>query len=89
MTGWNLPPGCSVRDIPGNRPEDEAQEALLDELYEQIAKHLGGASADEAVSGPLAEWYSTKIGEAYRMGYEQGISDERMAQEYNRDKDNT
>jgi hypothetical protein len=23
VTGWNLPPGCSVRDIPGNGPEDE------------------------------------------------------------------
>ena len=26
MTGFNLPPGCSVSDIPGNRPEDEAYE---------------------------------------------------------------
>ena len=23
MTGWNLPPGCSVSDIPGNRSIDE------------------------------------------------------------------
>jgi hypothetical protein len=23
MTGWNLPPGCNVSDIPGNRPIDE------------------------------------------------------------------
>lgn len=23
MTGWNMPPGCNVSDIPGNRPGDE------------------------------------------------------------------
>lgn len=22
MTGYNLPPGCNVSDIPGHRPED-------------------------------------------------------------------
>jgi hypothetical protein len=22
MTGWNLPPGCNIRDIPGNRRID-------------------------------------------------------------------
>jgi hypothetical protein len=26
MTGWNLPPGVNVSDIPGNRPEDEIWE---------------------------------------------------------------
>lgn len=34
MTGSNLPPGCSLSDIPGNRPEDfaivEAEEKLMD-----------------------------------------------------------
>lgn len=25
MAGFNLPPGCSVSDIPGNRPEDDDQ----------------------------------------------------------------
>jgi hypothetical protein len=36
MSGWNLPPGCNVSDLPGNRPEDEqlesAEGALMDEL---------------------------------------------------------
>lgn len=27
--GWNLPPGVGPRDLPGNRPEDEAWERLL------------------------------------------------------------
>jgi hypothetical protein len=32
MGGYNLPPGCSVSDIPGNRPED----AEWDEIYERF-----------------------------------------------------
>lgn len=31
MTDYNLPPGVSISDIPGNRPEDEA----WDKLYEE------------------------------------------------------
>ena len=26
MTGWNLPPGCSVRDLPGNSPAEQGEE---------------------------------------------------------------
>lgn len=30
MSGFNLPPGCNVSDIPGNRPEDGVEEQLLE-----------------------------------------------------------
>ena len=30
----NLPPGVSVSDIPGNRPEDEAWERLIERISE-------------------------------------------------------
>ena len=30
MTGWNLPPGVNVSDIPGNRPEDIARDNAFD-----------------------------------------------------------
>jgi len=32
MGGFNLPPGVSVSDIPGNRPEDIAEQAFWEEL---------------------------------------------------------
>ena len=32
MTGFNLPPGCEVSDLPGNRPEDEAWDDLFNWL---------------------------------------------------------
>jgi len=30
MTGFNMPPGCSPQDIPGNRPEDGTWEEAWD-----------------------------------------------------------
>jgi hypothetical protein len=38
MTGWNLPPGVSVRDLPGNEPEDPVALAVYDILYEAMPK---------------------------------------------------
>ena len=34
--GWDLPPGCRVTDIPGNRPEDEAWEHYWDEEQDRF-----------------------------------------------------
>lgn len=34
MSGFNLPPGCSASDIPGNRPEDGAEETLAEAMAE-------------------------------------------------------
>ena len=42
MPGFNLPPGCSVSDIPGNSSED----AAWDKLFEDIG--ASGLTADEA-----------------------------------------
>ena len=48
MSGFNLPPGCSVNSIPGNSAEDARWEKMFD--------HLAGSglSADEA----RARWES-------------------------------
>jgi hypothetical protein len=35
LFGWDLPPGCSVSDIPGNRPEDSEMEALEERFYKE------------------------------------------------------
>jgi len=32
MGNWNLPPGCSDADIPGNRPIDQEWEKLIEWL---------------------------------------------------------
>lgn len=33
MTGFNLPPGCNVSDIPGNRPEDAEWERIEEKFW--------------------------------------------------------
>lgn len=32
MTGFNLPPGCNVSDLPGNGPEDAAWDDLISDI---------------------------------------------------------
>lgn len=41
MTGYNLPPGCCVSDIPGNRPEDIEWERALEKaaLYIEAGQY--------------------------------------------------
>jgi hypothetical protein len=40
MTGWNLPPGVSTRDLPGNEPEDPVALAVYDILYEAMPEQM-------------------------------------------------
>lgn len=35
MTGWNLPPGCNVSDIPGNSESDVLFEHVMEETCEK------------------------------------------------------
>lgn len=51
MTGFNMPPGCSESDIPGNTPEDEAWEKLIDEMFQS------GLTAAEA----RARWMNNTV----------------------------
>jgi len=33
--GWDLPPGVSVSDIPGNRPEDQKWEGIYEHFWDE------------------------------------------------------
>jgi len=33
--GWDLPPGVCLSDIPGNRPEDEEWEQIVDHFWDK------------------------------------------------------
>jgi hypothetical protein len=82
MTGFNLPPGCNVSDIPGNRPEDDEIESIMDIIYDQFPDSL---SAIEKES--LCLWIVARMGESYDAGYKQGMADEAMARECNEMKE--
>lgn len=52
MSGYNLPPGVRVSDIPGNTPDDEAFEAwceTCDETNEPDVYWCEGCAAGRAV----------------------------------------
>jgi hypothetical protein len=74
MAGFNLPPGCSVSDIPGNRPEDLAAEALYDKIYDILAP-FGGSAVTESVADAIYKL----CGEVYGGGYAQGQDDTMLA----------
>lgn len=76
MGGFNLPPGCSVHDIPGNRPEDLAAEAFYDAIYEQFPASMADADMEK-----IADWVWEKVNAAHSDGYAQAQADERMAKE--------
>lgn len=75
MTGFNMPPGCNVSDIPGNRPEDMAAEAFAEEFSEQLP------DMDDEKFNIVCAWVFERLGKAYQAGYHDGMSDEAMARE--------
>lgn len=64
MSGFNLPPGCNVSDIPGNRPEDGIEEQLL----ELFAEAWSYAFTEEQV---VALWRETVTAEQQRIAEEE------------------
>src|SRR5262245_32026427 len=63
----NLPPGCSVRDIPGNRPEDQAAEALAESMYDALDQL--DLQLPEPYLDVLVEWAMKLHSDAFAAGY--------------------
>jgi len=57
--GWDLPPGCRVSDIPGNRPEDEEWDAIIDMFFdkERLTKTHTGIRITEIEYLQMEELY--------------------------------
>jgi hypothetical protein len=66
--GWDLPPGCSTKDLPGNQDSDE--EAFYDAVYAIFPATLSEGQMEQ-LAGQLWEMMS----KAYSDGYAQGASD--------------
>lgn len=80
MFGWDLPPGCRLSDIPGNRPEDEAWENIYDNFFneDRIKNRKYGIKLSEGTSKLMDELYSDPkysgaIDEYIQMSIEYGM----------------
>jgi hypothetical protein len=76
MTGFNLPPGCNVSDIPGNRPEDEEIEVIFDAIYDHLPEDMPDDDKES-----LAKWIMARMADSYDAGYKHGQHFEALAQE--------
>ena len=74
MTSFNLPPGCSVNDIPGNRPEDAEDEAFWAALAERMSLDIPDNLYD-------ADWFMEAINVARDLGYHAGAAEARYEAE--------
>jgi len=85
----NLPPGCSVSSIPGNRPEDAEFEnacematavcrTAIPQLFDS-AQRLGILNEDRAEA--LVEAIANALITAYDNGYEKGYKDGKIDQD--------
>jgi hypothetical protein len=93
MTGWNLPPGVNVNDIPGNRPEDMIEEAFWEALAQKLDEKqittikTSTGSTDETVISLDDLWDDPQFVQIIEIardmgfdhGYGQGQSDEAIA----------
>jgi hypothetical protein len=87
--GWDLPPGCRISDIPGNRPSDEAEEAFWfafsEKLHDAGIKSIetSTGSSDETVialddlwdNGHFVKLIETVRDMAYTQGFNEGQAD--------------
>lgn len=74
MSGWNLPPGVTERMLPGNRPEDEAEEAWWEAFYDRSREVM----ADEEFERLDSDGRLTRLIEIARdMGHDEGRKAER------------
>ena len=69
MTGFNLPPGCNVSDLPGNSPKDEEFEHFV----EEISKQKWAKKFKKKHLNVMLEYMENEGGEAYQQGYRSGL----------------
>ncbi len=83
MGGFNLPPGCDVSDIPGNRPEDAAAEAFEEALcsrFEDVEKLLHSTSGvDQLLYNLFVKVADWAYGQGNGVGYTDGKADQGYA----------
>ena len=83
MTGFNLPPGCNVSDLPGNTKENMEAEAAYEKICEELEtlKLIDPVSVDEEWYDHLVMFIMRKMDEAFTTGYQQARADDAEAKQ--------
>ena len=82
MAGFNLPPGCSVSDIPGNRPEDAKAEAIYDAIYEiELKAREAHPDIGDSYVEALAEAIYSMVTNSWQDGYSESYREAREAEQ--------
>lgn len=92
--GWDLPPGCRVSDIPGNRPEDEAWERMYETFWdkERLTKKTTGIRISDKECKQMDVLYNSEysgliddfITAAIEYGMEIGEKQQRETEQENK-----
>lgn len=78
--GWDLPPGCRISDIPGNRPEDERWEATIEGFWNK----KGRKAEEQKALDNASDIYVELIDQAIKYGMELGQREEQAIVEENK-----
>jgi hypothetical protein len=79
MIGYNMPPGVSESDIPGNRPEDALDEQILDDLFGAL--QICGVRVDEEIELELGDRLAEIVHKHMDGAVQEALSDARMRQD--------
>lgn len=81
MGGSNLPPGVSESMIPGNRPEDLAEEEFCEKLAEALLKKdWRQEDIDDLFESDRYQAITETRDLGYVRGFNEGRAEEQMAQ---------
>ena len=88
MGGSNLPPGVSDHMIPGNRPEDLAEEEFWEKLAEKVAEQHPKSwdlleklfDSDHEVDEAIVNYARVARDLGYIRGFNEGKAEEQIAQ---------
>lgn len=80
MTGYNMPPGCSPEDIPGNGPEDQYWEAVHEKIAEALGKFRPLVNLTDTMLDDMIGELQPILIQIQQDGYGNGQDDERLYQ---------
>lgn len=61
--------------IPGNTPEEQRAEAIMDEIYDMLTDYVWS----EEVKDDIAQKIYTLAGKHYAEGYQEGLHDQALS----------